>query len=1145
MANRTQKITLLNDRGIMGDNNPRLPDPSKIDYGQLAINYSKSKETLAIKNDNDEIVQFKDIKYIESIINNTVGSIQGGETDSIKTVITDKVITSDLKLSSTIDNMVVINPDGVYVTLDLTYNQGELVISGSNGLKKSVNLPLESFLSDGQYYESYTYNGVVYKQVIVLTVRNEAGEEHPIIIPAGSLVNVYTFYGDGKGLVVTVTPSGSGDSNDYDVQITLKINPSSSNILVNDVNGLYVEDFRPYIAKAKQEAIDTAHQDAVNMDNIVIKHCEKFATQEAQDAYDRATQFFLEWSNQILHITGGTMLGPIVFVNSGSTVGGTIYHDGTINQYLSGATTEYNSGSTLHIKDGTNVIFDCGVEIEWCGEIIDKDTIDQWNDMMPKSGGTFYGPVIYGERTIDGVKHVSSNTFASGTTNTFANGSVENYNNGSQINHNNNSNENYKSGATVTYESGSQIDHANGSNENHKSGSIDTYEAGSIVNFSGSTNFKSGSTTTFESGSILNHNSGATENYASGSTTNHNSGSNDNYKSGSTLTHESGSNENHNSGSTDTYLSGSSLVHAGGSTEDYNSGAIENYNTGSQINHNSGSNDNYKNGSTLTHESGSTENYGAGSTTNVSGSTNYKSGSTLTHESGSTENYNAGSITNISGSTNFKSGSTTTFESGSTINHNSGATDTFKQGSTVNFQGASVHNNTSTDVYGTGSQLTHQNGSVESYESGSQLTHKDGTKENHESGSTDTYEPGSIVNFSGNTINNNDTSINNVDVTETYNSGSTISNSGVTNYQSGSTINHNNGSTETFNSGSTLHVKSGTTVTFDCGVDINWCSETLDENKIKKWDTTTQSAGFNTTNGAYIPSSERFTSGATTVLSATTLLDKAIQTVITSAGFNNDGTYNKPNSGKTGSYVSGSTSVKGALEGLDNHAVNVNNSIGLNQNGTMPSFTGNYTSGATNIIDAINKLDTEIKRFETEAGNKYMPYSGGTFVGGVTASTAAPFVFSGTVTTQNTVTINSGETVNGTITANGTLNFPNTGNNITGKGSARFEQGGFQDYSDIRLKENIKDLDITLDQIQSLSLIYFNYIGKEKENIGVIAQQVKEICPQIVYEDENGMFAVDYKFLSVIALKGVQLLTSKLMEQENDIKQIKELLKIK
>ena len=1145
MANRTQKITLLNDRGIMGDNNPRLPDPSKIDYGQLAINYSKSKETLAIKNDNDEIVQFKDIKYIESVINNTIGSIQGGETDSIKTVVTDKVITSDLKLSSAVDNMIVVNPDGVYVTLDLTYNQGELIISGSNGLKKSVNLPLESFLADGQYYESYTYNGVVYKQVIVLTVRNEAGEEHPIIIPAGSLVNVYTFYGDSKGLVVTVTPSGSGDSNDYDVRITLKINPSSSNILVNDVNGLYVEDFRPYIAKAKQEAIDTAHQDAVNMDNIVIKHCETFATQEAQDAYDRATQFFLEWSNQVLHITGGTMLGPIVFVNSGSTVGGTIYHDGTINQYLSGATTEYNSGSTIHIKEGTNIILDCGTEIEWCGEVIDKDMIDAFKDMMPKSGGTFYGPVIYGEKIIDGVKHISSNTFTSGATNTFEIGSVENYANGSQINHKSDSNENYKSGATITYEIGSQIDHVSGSNENHKSGSTDTYEAGSIVNIGGTTSFKNGSSTIFENGSTINHNSGSTENYASGSTTNHNSGSNDNYKSGSTLTHEGGSVENHNSGSTDTYLNGSSLIHASGSTEDYNNGSIENYNTGSNVNHNSGSSETYLSGSTITHNSGATENYGTGSQTNISGSTNYKTGSTLTHENGSVENYNTGSITNISGSTNYKTGSSTTFESGSAINHNSGSTDTFKNGSTVNFQGSSVHNNTSTDVYGTGSQITHQNGSNENYANGSQIDHEDGSNENHKSGSTDTYEAGSIVNFSGNTINNNGTTINNINVSENYNSGSTISNSGITNYQSGSTINHNNSSSETFNSGSTLHIKSGTTVTFDCGVDITWCSETLDENKIKKWDTTTQSAGFNTSTGAYIPSTERFTSGATTILSATTLLDRAIQTVITSAGFNNDGTYNKPNSGKTGSYVSGSTSVKGALEGLDNHAVNVNNSIGLNQNGSMPSFNGNFTSGATNIIDAINKLDTELKRFEGASDTKYMPYSGGTFVGGVTATTAAPFVFSGTVTTNNTVTINSGETVNGTITANGTLNFPNTGNNITGKGVAHFEQGGFQDYSDIRLKENIKDLDITLDQIQSLSLIYFNYIGKERENIGVIAQQVKEICPQIIYEDENGMLAVDYKFLSVIALKGVQLLTSKLMEQENDIKQIKELLNLK
>lgn len=339
------------------------------------------------------------------------------------------------------------------------------------------------------------------------------------------------------------------------------------------------------------------------------------------------------------------------------------------------------------------------------------------------------------------------------------------------------------------------------------------------------------------------------------------------------------------------------------------------------------------------------------------------------------------------------------------------------------------------------------------------------------------------------------------------------------------------------------------TVTIGCGTDFKWCDQIINENEIKKWNQILISVGLNLQNAYYVPATTiqgaRFITGATTVLDATIKLDKAIQTVITSAGFNSDGTYSKPNSGKTGSYVSGSTTVKSALEGLDNHAVNVNNSIGLNSDGSMPSFTGNFTSGATTIIDAINKLDTEIKRFETEAGQKYMPYSGGTFVGGVTANTTAPFVFNASVTTNNTLTINSGETVNGIITANGLLDFPQTGNNITGKGMAHFEQGGFQDYSDIRLKENIKDLDITLEQIQSISLIYFNYIGGEKENIGVIAQEVQKVCPQIVYQDEKGMLSVDYKFLSVIALKGVNLLTDKLMKQENDIKQIKELLNIK
>ena len=37
----------------------KLPTPDQIEYGEIAINYSKGNETISIKNAEDEIVEFK------------------------------------------------------------------------------------------------------------------------------------------------------------------------------------------------------------------------------------------------------------------------------------------------------------------------------------------------------------------------------------------------------------------------------------------------------------------------------------------------------------------------------------------------------------------------------------------------------------------------------------------------------------------------------------------------------------------------------------------------------------------------------------------------------------------------------------------------------------------------------------------------------------------------------------------------------------------------------------------------------------------------------------------------------------------------------------------------------------------------------
>lgn len=47
---------------------PKLPNPSDLDNGELALNYADGYETIAFKNDNGEIVEIKNNEQIEKKI---------------------------------------------------------------------------------------------------------------------------------------------------------------------------------------------------------------------------------------------------------------------------------------------------------------------------------------------------------------------------------------------------------------------------------------------------------------------------------------------------------------------------------------------------------------------------------------------------------------------------------------------------------------------------------------------------------------------------------------------------------------------------------------------------------------------------------------------------------------------------------------------------------------------------------------------------------------------------------------------------------------------------------------------------------------------------------------------------------------------
>ena len=56
---------------------------------------------------------------------------------------------------------------------------------------------------------------------------------------------------------------------------------------------------------------------------------------------------------------------------------------------------------------------------------------------------------------------------------------------------------------------------------------------------------------------------------------------------------------------------------------------------------------------------------------------------------------------------------------------------------------------------------------------------------------------------------------------------------------------------------------------------------------------------------------------------------------------------------------------------------------------------------------------------------------------------------------------------------------------------------------------------------------------KGKQKIGVLAQEIKEVFPELVSEDDNEMLAVNYQGL-------VPVLINALKEQQNEIDRLKE-----
>ena len=120
----------------------------------------------------------------------------------------------------------------------ITYDSTALKITipqyGSSDLV--INIPKDKFVTAGKYYEAYPEPPATatHHKVIVLTIDNQT---EPVIIPAESLVNVYTADNTGKNVEITI-------SDDYKISANISLAgtaDAAGKILVASTDGKSIE----------------------------------------------------------------------------------------------------------------------------------------------------------------------------------------------------------------------------------------------------------------------------------------------------------------------------------------------------------------------------------------------------------------------------------------------------------------------------------------------------------------------------------------------------------------------------------------------------------------------------------------------------------------------------------------------------------------------------------------------------------------------------------------------------------------------------------------------------------------------------------------------------------------------------------------
>lgn len=220
---------------------------------------------------------------------------------------------------------------------------------------------------------------------------------------------------------------------------------------------------------------------------------------------------------------------------------------------------------------------------------------------------------------------------------------------------------------------------------------------------------------------------------------------------------------------------------------------------------------------------------------------------------------------------------------------------------------------------------------------------------------------------------------------------------------------------------------------------------------------------------------------------------------------------------------------------------------------SKPSYSWSEISGKPSILSSITYSVSGSGNAVTNvtASGNTVYVTKGTISGSSGLGTWAYLPSGGTVFTTSGnglgVKLSGGNAVNGWNTNSGImgnlyLNYVSGSTYVVvdTAGNGKYT-GSWTKVSDMRLKKKIEGLSGVLRNLPRLDIFYYhaNNDPMAKRQLGVSAQQLLPLYPEIVVCDENGYYGVDYSNLSVVALQGVKELLEKQTLFEREQREIK------